>query len=75
MMRPPTDVEKRAWIAQWRTAAVALERVRVSEHRAMDLAEVAAELDEALLASVRQGERSEHSGLVEQQRLFGLTRG
>lgn len=74
-MPPPTDVEKRAWIAQWRTAAVALEGVRVSEHRAVDLAEVAVELDEALLASMRRGGRSEHCGLVEQQRLFALTRG
>ncbi|MDQ8164713.1 MAG: hypothetical protein P3A28_03015 [Gemmatimonadota bacterium] len=63
----PTAAQRLTWIAQWRSAAVALERIRVDELREVDLARVATDLEDACLASAAASEASRHSGLVEQQ--------
>ena len=73
-MQQPTEAQRRGWMAQWRAAALALETVRVAEHRDADLATVAAELDEALFASLSADTIAGRSGLVEQQRLFARAR-
>lgn len=57
-------------MAQWRSAAVALERVRLQELRAADLARIAADLDDACLASARAHGSESTSGLIEQQRFL-----
>ena len=57
-------------MAQWRSAAVALERVRADEFREADLAVVAAQFDELCLQSVRDNPPGPTSGLIEQQRVF-----
>ena len=57
-------------MAQWRAAAVALERVRLEELRTADLARIAADLDDACLAAVRAHGSELNSGLIEQQRLL-----
>jgi hypothetical protein len=69
-MTTPTDAQRRAWVAQWRSAAVALERVRLEELRDADLARIAADLDDACLAaSVARGSE-QSSGLIAQQYFF-----
>jgi hypothetical protein len=55
---------------QWRSAAVALEEVRRAELRRADLARVAADLEDACLASLETIPPEPTSGLVTQQRLF-----
>lgn len=68
-MTIPTDAQRRAWVAQWRTACVALERVRLEEElRDVDLARVASDLDDASLAALLNSPPVPSSGLVEQQR-------
>ena len=66
----------RQWLAQWKSAAVELEKVRLAELRKLSDAEALA-ASEALL-SMPMGplpeERRTWSGLVEQQRLFMLLR-
>ena len=60
------------WLTQWRTAAARLEELRRQELRAMteaDAARIFAQLDPA-----RPYELRPTSGLVEQQRWFGLLR-
>ena len=57
-------------MAQWRSAAVALERVRLAELDSADLARIAADLDDASIAAARVRGLSVSSGLIEQQRLF-----
>ena len=57
-------------MAQWRSAAVALERVRLQELGTADLARIAADLDDACLASARANGSALTSGLIEQQRLL-----
>jgi hypothetical protein len=69
-MDQPTEAQRQAWMAQWRSAAVALERVRVDELRAIDLARVVADLEDASIASAPARAASVTSGLIEQQRLF-----
>ena len=69
-MMTPTDAQRRAWMAQWRSAAVALERVRLQELCSADLARIAADLDDACLASARVGELEPTSGLIAQQRVL-----
>ena len=69
-MMTPTDAQRRAWMAQWRSAAVALERVRLQELAAADLARIAADLDDACLASARSGDLEPTSGLIAQQRVL-----
>jgi len=73
-MTTPTDAQRRAWVAQWRSAAVALERVRLQELQAADLARIAADLDDACLASVRAAGPAPSSGLIAQQRFLHRTR-
>jgi hypothetical protein len=69
-MTTPTDEQRRAWMAQWRSAAVALERVRVQELDTADLSRIAADLDDACLATVRARGPEPYSGLIEQQRIL-----
>lgn len=71
-MREPTDSEKRRWAQQWRSASLALARVRQRELRDVDLSREALALES--LARVARPSRSHvpTSGLVEQQRLFHL---
>ena len=57
-------------MAQWRSAAVALERVRLAELGSADLARIAADLDDASLVAAGNRARSVTSGLIEQQRLL-----
>jgi SpoU rRNA methylase family enzyme len=75
-MLPPPDAQQRAWMQQWRSAAVALAQVRLAELLQADLARIAAELDDACLAAAKARGDAATSGLVEQQRLFrrGRTR-
>jgi len=69
-MTRPTDAQAQTWMSQWRTAGVALARIRAAELEEVGLWRVADELDEALWARVRAEPVSLTSGLVEQQRLF-----
>jgi len=57
-------------MAQWRSAAVALERIRLQELRTADLARIAADLDDACLASAWAHGSEPTSGLIEQQRFL-----
>lgn len=66
-MIPPTTAQQLAWITQWRSAAVELARVRQSELAGVDLARVAADLEDACVASARDAEDTQTSGLVDQQ--------
>ncbi len=74
-MTTPTVAQARAWMAQWRIAATALAQVRAAELRAVDLSDVAEQLDQALWARIRNEPPSQTSGLVEQQRVFAQSRG
>jgi hypothetical protein len=69
------SAEARRWMAQWRSAAVALERVRVAEMQAADLDAVATQLDDATRAAALAPGSRPDSGLIEQQRLFQRARG
>lgn len=62
-------------MTQWRSAAVALERIRLLELQAADLARIAADLDDACLASVRALGPGPTSGLIAQQRFLHRRRG
>jgi hypothetical protein len=68
-----TPAEQRAWLSQWKSARVALERVETLELRSLTAASALAASD-ALLSLARpedvEPERIASSGLVEQQRLF-----
>ncbi len=66
----PTAAQQRAWLAQWRAAAVALEQQRWLEFRQADLGMVAAQLEDALLQSLRTDPPGLSSGLIQQQQLF-----
>ncbi len=57
-------------MAQWRSAAVALERVRLQEIRTADLARIAADLEDACLAAARAQGSEPTSGLIAQQRFL-----
>ena len=67
-----TPEEQRAWMAQWRSAAVELEKVKIAELRA--LTEEQAARDSEVLLSLGpfplDPQRQSSSGLVEQQRWF-----
>ncbi len=69
-MASPTRAQQLAWMAQWRSAAVELERVRLNELASADLARVAADLEDVSIVAARARGRECTSGLVEQQRLF-----
>ena len=64
----PTAVQQHAWMLQWRSAAVELERVRLHELAAVDLARVAADLEDSCVVSALAARDSQGSGLIEQQR-------
>lgn len=69
-MIPPTEAQRQAWMAQWRRAAPALERVRLAELLAADLGRIAADLDDVSVAAARVRGRSVTSGLIAQQQAF-----
>ena len=69
-MSTPTEDQRRMWIAQWRSAAISLARVRLEEFRGADLSRIAADLEDACAASAGERARRATSGLVEQQRLL-----
>lgn len=69
-MTPPTRSQQLAWVAQWRAAAVALERVRVEELASVDLARVATDLEDTSIAAARARGLEVTSGLIVQQRLL-----
>lgn len=73
-MTVATDAQRLAWVAQWRAAAVALERIRLTELAVADLGRIAADLDDACLAASRARGHEPGSGLVTQQRLLQLGR-
>jgi hypothetical protein len=56
---------------QWRSAAVALARVQQAERVSVDLARVAADLEDACRIAALAAQRGpQTSGLIEQQRWF-----
>lgn len=57
-------------MAQWRAAAVALERVRLAELGTADLARIAADLDDASIIAAKARGLEVTSGLIAQQRLL-----
>ncbi len=72
-----TPEEQKAWMAQWRSAEVALRQVKREELRAMtDEDAVAAfnALDMPPELAYRSPERANSNGLVEQQRIFQKAR-
>lgn len=70
MSIPPTDAQKNQWMAQWRSAAVALAQVRLAELACVDLARVADDLESASLVASRERAASTTSGLIRQQQIF-----
>jgi hypothetical protein len=70
MPQTPTPAQRQAWMAQWRSAAVALEQVRQAEWREADLRVTAMQLEGLSLASARANPPGANSGLVIQQRRF-----
>ena len=69
-MPATSESQQRAWMAQWRTAEIALARVRQAELATVDLARVAADLEDACVVSAQASRPALTSGLVEQQRAF-----
>lgn len=69
-MTLPTEAQRHAWMAQWRAAGPALERIRLRELATADLGRIAAALEDACLEGVRARDPGRISGLVEQQRLL-----
>ncbi len=68
-MNPPTPAQQRAWMAQWHSAAVELARVGQAELTHVDLSRVAADLEDACVASAREARLAPpSSGLIDQQR-------
>lgn len=72
-MKPPEDEQNRAWIAQWRRSAAALDQVKREELRTLteeSAGRIFAEMifdPETMWISP---ERAAAAGLIEQQRLF-----
>jgi hypothetical protein len=69
-MNAPMRDQQQAWMAQWRSAAIALERIRAAEMASADLARIASDLDDLSIAAARIRGGETTSGLVVQQRLF-----
>lgn len=69
-MTLPTRQQQLAWMSQWRSAAVALARVRAQELAAADLARIASDLEDASIPAARARGLLTTSGLVLQQRIF-----
>jgi len=55
-------------MAQWRSAAIALQRARLDEVRGADLGRIARDLEDACMAAAGERAASRTSGLIEQQR-------
>ncbi len=68
-----TPEEQRAWMAQWRLAAVTLEQVKAEELMAMSEEEAAAASQDLLSLGPfpLPKDRQHSSGMVEQQQWFG----
>ena len=72
-----SDDQREAWMSQWRSAAIELEKVRVQELRGLS-EQGSADLFNR--CAIPEGdywitpERAQSSGLVEQQRLFMRSR-
>jgi hypothetical protein len=72
-----TPEEQRAWMNQWRNAAIALWDVKRRELRAMTDEDVLNACDlllEDAISFYRSPKTVKNSGLVEQQRLFARAR-
>ena len=72
-----TPEEQRAWMNQWRAAAIALRQVRREELRAMTDEDAVAAFNALNVPPElvwRSPKRESSSGLVEQQRIFQKTR-
>ena len=68
-MTSPTSAQQRAWMAQWRSASVELPRVGQAELESVDAWRVAADLEDACVASALEASlASPSSGLIDQQR-------
>lgn len=72
-----TPEEQRAWMAQWRAAAIALKKIKREELRAMTDAQAveafnALDMPPGLFP--RSADRLDGRGLVEQQRIFQKAR-
>jgi len=74
MIIRPTPAQQSAWLAQWRSAATALLRVRLDELSQVDLARVADDLEGASIVAARQRAQSQSSGLVAQQAILHRAR-
>jgi hypothetical protein len=64
---------QRAWVAQWRSAAIALEQVKVEELRVLTNEQALRDSDMLLQMApdaFQRACRDQSSGFVEQQRLF-----
>jgi hypothetical protein len=73
MSREMTPEQMKQWMAQWRSAEVALYEQKFMELQALTDEEAAHASDMLLwfaLDAYRNPERETHSGLVEQQRAF-----
>ena len=62
------------WIANWRENGPILERLRVKEYSASDLAETLLSLSDVTEASLRVHPPKPTSGIIEMQRLFAKMR-
>jgi hypothetical protein len=72
---PSTSPEQaRAWIAQWRSAAIALERVKADEVAHANCIVIAAQLEDVSLAAIARNPPRPTSGLIEQQRILHRVR-
>lgn len=71
-MTTPTRTQQLSWMSQWRSAAVALARVKAEELAAVDLPRIASDLDDACIEAARPRSLATSSGLVIQQRIFRL---
>jgi hypothetical protein len=69
-----TEEQRLRWIAQWESARPALARVNAAELANVDLASVAASLEDACIVAMRERVNSTTSGLVEQQRRWRASR-
>lgn len=65
-----TEAQRHEWMAQWRAAGPALQRIRLLELATADLGRIASALEDACLEGVRALDPERISGLVEQQRLL-----
>lgn len=69
-MQPTERADIERWVAAWQRAHGPLERLQREELRQIDTMRAAAELAGAFAHVPAHAVPEEHSGLVEQQRLF-----